>query len=34
MIDYARLFQPKQIAVIGASTNPEKLGGVVMNNSG
>jgi acyl-CoA synthetase (NDP forming) len=32
MIDYARLFQPKQIAVIGASTNPEKLGGVVMNN--
>ena len=30
--DYTRLFQAKTVAVIGASTNPDKLGGVVMNN--
>ena len=32
MMDYDRLFKPKTITVIGASSNPEKLGGVVMNN--
>lgn len=32
MNDYKRLFQPQAVAVIGASSNPEKLGGVVMNN--
>lgn len=32
MTDYKRLFNPKAVTVIGASSNPEKLGGVVMNN--
>ena len=31
-IDFKRLFLPSKIAVVGASSNPEKLGGVVMNN--
>ena len=32
MESFDRLFQPKAVTVIGASTNAEKLGGVVMNN--
>lgn len=32
MIDYNRLFKPQAVTVIGASSNPVKLGGVVMNN--
>ena len=31
-INFERLFRPKTVAVIGASSNPEKLGGVVMSN--
>ena len=31
-INFERLFRPKTVAVIGASSNPDKLGGVVMSN--
>lgn len=32
MVNFSKLFNPDNVAVVGASNSPDKLGGIVMNN--